>query len=123
MRCLRSLEEIQLALKSNDPRDTRSYRKVRLTVLARDQWTCHYCQQPAQTVDHIVPVSKAPDMALSLENLVACCKRCNSSKGSRSAGFFLAPAFTPSVFPVSASLTRSKVHQDSPFTARPNPSQ
>ena len=123
MRCLRSLEEIQLALKSNDPRDTRSYRKARLAVLSRDQWTCYYCQQPASTVDHIIPVSKAPDQAMNMENMVACCKRCNSSKGSRSAGVFLAPAFTPSVFPVSASLTRSKVHQDSPFTARPNPSQ
>lgn len=79
-----------MALKSNDPRDSRSYRKVRLTVLSRDQWTCHYCQQPATTVDHILAVSKAPDQAMSLDNMVACCKSCNSSKGSRSQGVFLA---------------------------------
>lgn len=123
MRCLRSLEEIQLALKSNDPRDSRTWRKLRLVILARDQWTCGYCNQPATTIDHIIPVSKAPDLALNPENCISACKRCNSSKGSRSAGSFLAPAFTPPVFPVSASLTRSKVHQDSPFTTRPNPSQ
>jgi 5-methylcytosine-specific restriction endonuclease McrA len=111
-----------MSLKSNDPRDSRTWRKLRLVILARDQWTCHYCQQPATSIDHVIPVSQAPDQALNPENCVAACKRCNSSKGSRSAGVFLAPAFTPPVFPVSASLTRSKVHQDSPFTARPNPS-
>lgn len=37
---------------------------------------------------------------MSLENMVACCKRCNSSKGSRSQGVFLASGSTPPAFPV-----------------------
>jgi len=46
--------------KRGDPRLSRDYKKFRLKVLARDQWSCFYCQQPATTVDHIIPVSKAP---------------------------------------------------------------
>ena len=42
--------------KRGDPRRQRKYRAIRLTVLARDQYTCYYCNQPANTVDHIIPV-------------------------------------------------------------------
>ena len=36
---------------------------------------------------------------MSLENMVACCKRCNSSKGSRSQALFLARLATPPALP------------------------
>ena len=105
--------------KRGDPRLTRDYKAFRLKVLARDQWSCFYCQQPAATVDHIIPISKAPDLVVNFENAVACCQSCNSKKGSRNQGVFLRRTPTPPVFPSFLSPTQSKVHQDSPFTARP----
>jgi 5-methylcytosine-specific restriction endonuclease McrA len=74
---------------AKDPRDSRKWRAFRLTILARDSYTCVYCNQPANSVDHLVPVSKAPDMAFSPDNCVSACTKCNSAKGSRSEGSFL----------------------------------
>jgi len=105
--------------KRGDPRLTRDYKAFRLKVLVRDQWSCFYCQQPATTVDHIIPVSKAPDLVVNFENAVACCTSCNSAKGSRNQGVFLGRKATPPVFSGSLSPTRSEIAQDSPFTARP----
>ena len=84
--------------KRGDPRLTRDYKAFRLKVLARDQWSCFYCQQPASTVDHIIPISKAPDLVVNYENAVACCQSCNSSKGSRNQASFLGRVPTPPVF-------------------------
>ena len=105
--------------KRGDPRLSRDYKAFRLQVLARDQWSCFYCQQPATTVDHIIPVSKAPDLVVNYENAVACCQSCNSKKGSRNQGVFLGSKATPPVFSGCVSPMQSKVHQDSPFTAKP----
>lgn len=39
---------------------------------------CYYCNGPAETVDHVVPLARG---GTNYEgNLVPCCKRCNSSK-------------------------------------------
>ena len=54
--------------KRGDPRLTRDYKAFRLKVLARDQWSCFYCSAPAATVDHIIPISKAPDLVVNFEN-------------------------------------------------------
>lgn len=105
--------------KSKDPRDSRQWRSLRLRILARDGYTCGYCGQTADTVDHILPVDKHPDQAMSPDNLISACKSCNSRKGSRSQGVFLAQTFAPPVFPSFLSPTRSEIAQDSPFTARP----
>lgn len=63
------------------------YQRVRLEVLNRDAYTCHYCGQEANTVDHLIPISKGgTDQA---ENMVAACNKCNASKRDRIApGFF-----------------------------------
>jgi 5-methylcytosine-specific restriction endonuclease McrA len=54
---------------------------TRRGVLRRDGFRCAYCGGPASTVDHVLPRSRGgPD---SWENLVACCVRCNNSKGDR----------------------------------------
>jgi 5-methylcytosine-specific restriction endonuclease McrA len=81
-----------------DPRLTRKYKKARLLVLARDAYTCGYCGQDADTVDHVQSIKSGGD-PVSLENLIACCKTCNSRKGSRSQGVFLARVSTPPAFP------------------------
>ena len=101
-----------------DPRDSRAYRARRLEVLARDQWTCFYCMQPATTVDHVIPIKDGGD-PLAYDNLVSCCTTCNSRKGSRSQGVFLARTFTPPVFSGNIYPMQSRPMPDSPFTARP----
>jgi 5-methylcytosine-specific restriction endonuclease McrA len=80
-----------------DPRLTRKYKAQRLIVLARDGYECAYCGQEANTVDHIQSIKSGGD-PIALENMVACCTRCNSRKGSRSQGVFLAQASTPPAF-------------------------
>lgn len=107
-----------MSTKRGDPRGSQTYKKRRLEVLARDQWTCVYCQQPANTVDHVIPIKAGGD-PVSPDNLVACCTRCNSRKGSRSESVFLARISTPPVFIESISPMRSDPMPDSPFTARP----
>lgn len=107
--------------KRGDPRLSRDYKAFRLKVLQRDQWSCFYCQQPATTVDHIIPISKAPDLVINYENAVACCQSCNSKKGSRNQASFLGGKATPPVFSSCPSPMQSKIALDSPFTARPNP--
>ena len=63
------------------------YQRVRLEVLQRDYKTCHYCGQEANTVDHLIPISKGGTDEAT--NMVACCSTCNSSKRDRIApGFF-----------------------------------
>lgn len=111
-----------MSTKRGDPRGTRAYKKRRLEVLQRDQWSCFYCGQPATTVDHIIPIIKGGD-PIAYDNLVSCCARCNSRKGSRSEGVFLAQQATPPVFPDNLSPIRSRPVIDSPFTVRPDTDQ
>jgi 5-methylcytosine-specific restriction endonuclease McrA len=107
-----------MSTKRGDPRSSQAYKKRRLEVLARDQWTCFYCQQPATTVDHVIPIKAGGD-PIAYDNLVSCCTRCNSRKGSRSEGVFLRLGSTPPVFIESISPMKSEPMLDSPFTARP----
>jgi 5-methylcytosine-specific restriction endonuclease McrA len=112
---------LALSSKRNDPRLSRKYKEVRLKALARDGYVCYYCgaENKDMTIDHIIPISKAPELAIDIENMVTACKPCNSSKGSRSQGVFLERERTPPVFSVYPSPMQSKVHQDTPFSARP----
>src|SRR5690349_19732545 len=54
---------------------------IRAAVLARDDYICQYCGNPANTADHIIPRSKGGEN--SMENCVAACGSCNSSKRDR----------------------------------------
>jgi len=54
---------------------------TRRTVLQRDSHRCAYCAASADTVDHVLPRSRGG--ALSWENAVAACLRCNHRKGNR----------------------------------------
>lgn len=63
------------------------WRKLRIEVLNRDNWTCHYCQKKLvgsdATVDHLVPISVDTSLRLQKFNLVAACRSCNASKKDR----------------------------------------
>lgn len=58
-------------------------------ILVRDNMKCQYCESSLQkdtaTVDHIVPISffKTKEDSNTWENMVACCKKCNSYKKMR----------------------------------------
>jgi 5-methylcytosine-specific restriction endonuclease McrA len=81
----------------HDPRVTRDWKRIRLAVLARDGYTCAYCGQDASTVDHVRSIKAGGD-PMDMDNCVAACRRCNSSKGSRSQAVFLAANSTPPAF-------------------------
>lgn len=55
----------------------------RRSIFARDNYTCQYCgaQSRDLTIDHIVPRRHGGPM--SWDNLVACCRRCNTKKGDK----------------------------------------
>ena len=50
-------------------------------VLRRDAQRCAYCGAGATTIDHVIPRSRGGSD--SWENLVACCLRCNNTKGDK----------------------------------------
>lgn len=110
-----------MASKKGDPRLSRKYKEVRLRALARDGYTCYYCGNEGKemTIDHIIPVSKAPELAIDINNMVTACKPCNSSKGSRSQGVFLERKRTPPDFPSYTSPMQSEIPQNSPFLTKP----
>jgi 5-methylcytosine-specific restriction endonuclease McrA len=107
--------------RKKDPRDSRQWRALRLRILARDGYTCGYCGQDATTVDHILPINKHPDQAMNPENLMSACGKCNSAKGSRSQGVFLARQFTPPVFQGNLSPRAASVIPENPFVTETTP--
>jgi 5-methylcytosine-specific restriction endonuclease McrA len=92
--------------KAKDARITRAYKKLRISVLESMGYTCVYCGQDADQVDHVVPITKDPSLGMEVSNLVACCRRCNISKGNRSEAVFLRRTATP---PVSRNNTSPKM--------------
>ena len=67
-------------------RYSRPPRWSRRGVLQRDGHRCAYCGRPADTVDHVVPLSRG-GARTSWLNTVACCggsaRSCNARKGNR----------------------------------------
>jgi 5-methylcytosine-specific restriction endonuclease McrA len=53
----------------------------RRAVFARDHNRCQYCGRAAESIDHVLPRSKGG--AHVWENVVACCRRCNTYKSDR----------------------------------------
>ena len=95
------------------------WKDQRLRVLKRDSYICAYCSGEATQVDHVI--SRKDGGSHDLDNLVACCAKCNQLKSSKSEGVFLAQRSTPPVFSGSLSPMRSEPMLDSPFKTRPNP--
>lgn len=74
-------------VKRNPLYTTKAWRDLRKRVLSRDNHECQIrlpgCEGWATHVDHITPLSEAPDLALSPANLRAACKSCNLYLGGR----------------------------------------
>jgi 5-methylcytosine-specific restriction endonuclease McrA len=60
-----------------------SLRLSRRSIFARDNYTCQYCGQRFRdlTLDHIVP--RRLGGGTTWENLVCCCRKCNSKKADK----------------------------------------
>jgi len=69
------------AHKSRRNGSTRQWRATRAQILTRDNHACKRCGQPAQHVDHRVPVTRGGTDHPS--NLQALCADCNHKKGAR----------------------------------------
>jgi hypothetical protein len=87
-------------------RATSHWKKLRLQVLRRDAYTCHYCGDVANEVDHVVPKVKGGED--SLDNCVAACRRCNILKKDKDQAVFLAQRSTPPAFTVRISPKSDK---------------
>jgi 5-methylcytosine-specific restriction endonuclease McrA len=105
--------------KAKDARITRAYKKLRISVLESMGYTCVYCGQDADQVDHVVPITKDPSLGMEVSNLVACCRRCNISKGNRSEAVFLRRTATPTVLPSNTSLKTTGTVQAGPALGQP----
>jgi hypothetical protein len=67
------------------------WKSIRSKVLANLGTSCLKCGSSlAIAVDHILPRSLYPELALREENLQVLCRSCNSSKGNRSTEDFRA---------------------------------
>lgn len=50
----------------------------RRAIFARDGYRCQYCNAKAENIDHVIPRSRGGGH--TWDNVVAACRRCNSSK-------------------------------------------
>lgn len=75
-------------------------RDKRLAIYLRDGFRCAYCNRnlanakaKMRTLDHIIPVTRGGDNDET--NLCTACKRCNDSKGDKTAWEYLARNVKP----------------------------
>lgn len=65
---------------------TPEWKALRRQALTRDGNVCVACGSTERLqVDHLLPRSRYPHLALDLDNVQVLCIHCNSSKGTRTA--------------------------------------
>ncbi len=65
---------------------TKEWKALRKRALTRDGGVCVACGSTERLqVDHLLPRSRYPHLALDLDNVQVLCIHCNSSKGTRTA--------------------------------------
>ncbi len=81
-------ENLDLSLLPQNRKPTKSYypRISRKQLLGKTGGLCYYCGEKLElatfTIDHVIPQVSGGEN--DLDNLVPCCKSCNSAKGSKS---------------------------------------
>jgi len=65
-----------------DPLKSWRWRKLQKKILIRDNYECTTCGDFANTVDHIKPRTKFPELMWDEENLVAMCARNIAAAGT-----------------------------------------
>ena len=102
--------------------NTSQFKKQRLRVLRRDNYTCVYCGAPASQADHVIPkVEDSGPMMDSMENLVSACRPCNLAKGKKSQAVFLGQSSAPLVSPSVLSPVTISVPLSGPFQGQSEP--
>jgi 5-methylcytosine-specific restriction endonuclease McrA len=111
--------ELALSNRVDKALGTARWKKLRLSVLMRDAYQCGYCGvDGATTVDHRISRARGGSM-WNTENLIACCKRCNSMKKDKSEALFLGQRSTPPVFSASLSPKTAVMTQQGPCMGQP----
>lgn len=70
-----------------DPRETRSWRKLRDSVIYEEPLctiNLEVCTGWTETADHVIPVIERPDLALTRRNLRGACHACNMRRTAHS---------------------------------------
>ena len=52
-------------------------------VMKRDKYVCIFCGKKADTVEHLLPQSRWPELSRDWMNTAAACFKCNNKKGAR----------------------------------------
>lgn len=60
-------------------RRSKEYKKWRINILQRDNYTCQHCHETSEILDvhHIKPILTHPELALELDNGLSLCKTCH----------------------------------------------
>lgn len=77
--CKRSRTARRNAVPHRRAHRSRLHKRIAKAVLRSSGGRCHWCGGPASTCDYVVPLAAGGEM--SLENAVAACGSCNSSRG------------------------------------------
>ncbi|MNC58429.1 HNH endonuclease [compost metagenome] len=64
-----------------------SNKKFKRYILMRDQFTCYFCGEYGDTIDHLLPRSRGGHTTPM--NCVCACSLCNQSKANRSLEDFM----------------------------------
>jgi 5-methylcytosine-specific restriction endonuclease McrA len=65
----------------SNPYNNSRWERLRLVILERDRYTCHWCGGPARCADHLIEPLNGGDF-WSPANLVAACTSCNARRGA-----------------------------------------
>jgi hypothetical protein len=89
--------------------DATAWKALRVTIFARDKFTCQYCGAKDQKLecDHIVPVSRGGSN--DILNLTTACKACNSSKGNKLVDEWLKRDVTPCNAPQNTEIAQGEM--------------
>ena len=80
-------ERAAVVVNRNTIRRLYSNKEFRTMILERDQYTCRFCGQYGDTIDHMLPRAKGGHT--TPDNCVCACNLCNQSKADRDMDEFM----------------------------------
>lgn len=81
------LEHAAVVVNRHTIRRLYSNKSFRSFILQRDQYTCHFCGEYGDTIDHLLPRAKGGHTTPA--NCVCACNECNQSKADRTIDEFI----------------------------------